>query len=133
MNTLLDKPTLENKPSVISGDFNLNLIKYTQNRGVNQVLENILSNSFIPHIALLKTVVKKPTICKHIYNIFTNNYKINCVLSNITTYISDHNFWLLKTLNKIPAKKSLPSASDTTKASVALLLKQNLVNLIGYW
>ena len=92
MNTLLDKPTLENKPSVISGDFNLNLIKYTQNRGVNQVLENILSNSFIPHIALLKTVVKKPTICKHIYNIFTNNYKINCVLSNITTYISDHNF-----------------------------------------
>ena len=40
------------KPSVISGDFNLNLIKYTQNRGVNQFLENILSNNFIPHVTL---------------------------------------------------------------------------------
>ena len=36
MNTLFDKLIKENKPSVISGDFNLNLIKYTQNRGVNQ-------------------------------------------------------------------------------------------------
>ena len=35
MNTLFDKLTKENKPSVISRDFNLNLIKYTQNRGVN--------------------------------------------------------------------------------------------------
>ena len=35
MNTFLDKLTIENKPSVVSGDFNLNLIKYTQNRGIN--------------------------------------------------------------------------------------------------
>ena len=48
MNTLFDKLTKENKPSVISGDFNLNLIKYTQNRGVNQFLESILSINFIP-------------------------------------------------------------------------------------
>ena len=48
MNTLLDKFTKENKPSVISGDFNLNLITYTQSRGVNQFLENILSNNFFP-------------------------------------------------------------------------------------
>ena len=37
---ILDKLTIENKPSVISGDFNLNLIKYTQNGGVNQFSEN---------------------------------------------------------------------------------------------
>ena len=30
MNTLFYKITKENKPSVISGDFNLNLIKYTE-------------------------------------------------------------------------------------------------------
>ena len=35
MSTLLDKLTIENKPSVISDNFNLNLIKYAQNR-VNQ-------------------------------------------------------------------------------------------------
>ena len=42
MNTLLEKFTSENKPSIITGDFNLNLIKYMQNTGVNQFLENIL-------------------------------------------------------------------------------------------
>ena len=54
MNAFFAKLTKENKPSVISGDFNLNLIKYTQNRGVNQFLENVLSNIFIPHITLFQ-------------------------------------------------------------------------------
>ena len=71
MNTLFDKLTEENKPSVISGDFNLNLIKYTQNRGVNQFLENILSNNFIPHITLPTKVTEKSATL--IDNIFTNN------------------------------------------------------------
>ena len=43
MNTLLEKLTSENKTSTITGDFNLNLIKYMQNTGVNQLLQNILS------------------------------------------------------------------------------------------
>ena len=46
MNALLEKLTSENKPSIITGDFNLNLIKYTQNTGVNQFLEKIISNNF---------------------------------------------------------------------------------------
>ena len=83
MNILFDKLTKENKPSVISGDFNLNLIKYTQNRGVNQFLENILSNSFIPHITLPTRVTGKSATL--IDNIFTNNYEHNCVSGNITT------------------------------------------------
>ena len=48
MTTLLKKLTLENKPCIITGDFNLNLIKYMQNIGVNQFLEKIISNNFIP-------------------------------------------------------------------------------------
>ena len=51
MNTLLKKLTLENKP-IITGNFNLNLIKYMQNKGVNKFLENFLSNNFIPQITL---------------------------------------------------------------------------------
>ena len=46
MDTLLEKLTSENKP--IISNFNLNLIKYMQNTGVNQFLENIVSNNFIP-------------------------------------------------------------------------------------
>ena len=48
MDTLLEKLTSENKPSIITGDFNLNLIKYMQNTGVNQLLQNILSQNVIP-------------------------------------------------------------------------------------
>ena len=48
MNTLLEKLTSENKTSIITGDFNLNLIKYMQNTGVNQLLQNILSKNVIP-------------------------------------------------------------------------------------
>ena len=50
--TLFEKLTLENKPSIITGDFNLNLLKYMQITGVNQFLEKILSNNFIPQITL---------------------------------------------------------------------------------
>ena len=81
MNTLFDKLTKENKPSVISGDFNLNLIKYTQNRGVNQFLGKILSNNFNPQITLPKSVTQKSASL--IDNIFTNNYEHNCVSGHV--------------------------------------------------
>ena len=84
MNTLFDKITKENKPSIISGDFNLNLIKYTQNRGVNQFLENVLSNNFIPHITLPTRVTKKSATL--IDRIFTNNCKRNWVNLNLIKY-----------------------------------------------
>ena len=80
MNTLFDKLTKENKSSVISGDFNLNLIKYPQNRGVKQFLENILSNNFIPHITLPTRVTEKSVTL--IDKMFTNNYEHNCVSGN---------------------------------------------------
>ena len=100
MNTLFDKLTKENKPYVISGDFDLNLIKYTQNRGVNQFLENILSNTLIPHIITLPTRVTEKSATL-IDKIFTNNYKYNCVSGNITTYMSDHlpQFLVIEDLN----------------------------------
>ena len=89
MNTLLKKLTSENKP-IITGNFNLNLIKYMQNTGVNQFLENILSNNFIPQVTLPTRITEKTATL--IDNIFTNSYKhnSNCLSSNITTYISDH-------------------------------------------
>ena len=89
MNALLEKLTSDNKP-IITGDFNLNLIKYMQNTGVNQFLENILSNDFIPQITLPTRITKKTATL--IDNILTNSYKHNSTYlsSNITTYISDH-------------------------------------------
>ena len=107
MNTLFDKLTKENKPSVISGDFNLNLIKYTQNRGINQFLEIILSSNFISHINPPTRVTEKSAT--FIDNIFTNNYKHNCVSGNITTYIFDHlpQFLIIEDLKQTPSKEIL--------------------------
>ena len=59
MNTLLEKLTSENKPSIITGDFNLYLIKYMQNTEVNWFLENILSSNFNPQITLPTMITKK--------------------------------------------------------------------------
>ena len=90
MNTQPEKLTSENKLSIITGDFNLNLIKCMQNTGVNQLLENILSNNLIPQITLPTRITEKTAAL--IDNIFTNSYKhnSNCLSGNITPYISDH-------------------------------------------
>ena len=110
MNNLLEKLTLENKPSIITGDFNLNLIKYMQNTGVNQFLENILSNNSIPQITLPTRITEKTATLTYltINNIFTNSYKhnSNCLSGNITTYISDHlpQFLIIENL-KLPSFK----------------------------
>ena len=110
VSSLFNKLTKENKPSVISGDFNLNLIKYMQNRGVNQFLENILTNNFIPHITLPPRVTEKSATL--IDNIFINNYEHNCVSGNITTCISDHlpQFLIIEDL-KQTSNKEIPTIS----------------------
>ena len=59
MTTVLEEFTLENKPSIITGHFNLNLNKYMQNTGVNQFLEKILSNNFIPQITPPTKITEK--------------------------------------------------------------------------
>ena len=89
MNTLLEKLTSE-QTFIITGDFNLNLIKYMQYTGVNQFLENIPSNNFIPQVTLPTRITEKTATL--IDSIFTNSYKhnSNCLSGNITTYISDH-------------------------------------------
>ena len=133
MNNLFDKLTKENKPSVISGDLNLSLIKYRKSRGVNQFLENILSNNFIPHITLPTRITEKSATL--IDNIFTNNYEHNCVSGNVTTYIFDHlpQFLITEDLKQTPSKEIPTISFRDYKISVMMLLKQNLVNSIGHW
>ena len=50
MKKLLNKIGLEKKRSLIVGDFNLNLIKHRQITGVNQFVEVMLTNHFLPQI-----------------------------------------------------------------------------------
>ena len=48
MKKVLNKISLENKRSLIVGDFNLNMIKYRHITIVNQFLEVKLTNNFLP-------------------------------------------------------------------------------------
>ena len=124
LNTLL---ALENKP-IVTGDCNLNFIKYMQNKGVNQFLEKIISNNFIPQIILPTSVTEKTAML--IDNIFLNSYEhnSNCASGNITTCISDHlpHFWSLKISSNLHLNKILQSKTLTKR-----LLKRNYLNLIG--
>ena len=112
MSTLLKKLTLENKSSIITGHFNLNLIKYMQNTGVNKFLEKILSNNFIPQITLPTRITEK--IATLIDDIFTNSYthNCNCVSGNITSYISDYlpQFLIIENLKQPSFKQNPPNS-----------------------
>ena len=79
---------------------------------MNEFLENILSNNFIPQITLPTRITEKTATL--IDNIFTNSYKhnSNCLSGNITTYISDHlpQFLIIENL-KLPSFKQNPPIS----------------------
>ena len=81
-----------------------------KNTGVNQFLENFLSNNFISQITLPTRITEKTATL--IDNIITNSYKhiSNCVSGNITTYISGHlpQFLIIENLKQPSFKQNPP-------------------------
>ena len=86
--SLLNKLKTENKATIVAGEFNLNMMKYTQVRGAHQFLETLLSDNFIPQITLPTRVTKNSVTL--IDNIFSDNHDHKCISGNTTTSISDH-------------------------------------------
>ena len=86
MNALLKKLTSENKPSIITGDFNLNPIRYMQNTRVNQFFANILSNNFIPQIAIPTMITEKTATL--IDNIFTTAISIILIAYQVISLLT---------------------------------------------
>ena len=73
---------------ILTGDFNLNLLKHAKSPGVSKFLENLLSHNFMPQITLPTRITEKTTTL--IDNMLINNNILNCISGNITTSISDH-------------------------------------------
>ena len=88
MRSLLTKINHENKKNIIAGDYNLNLLIYTQIRGVREFLEGLLYKNFLSQITLATRVAQKTVSL--IDNIFTNSEEDRCYSGSITTSISDH-------------------------------------------
>ena len=78
----------ENKSTLLTGDFNVNLINYNKKRGTYNFLELLFNHNFTPQITLPTRVTEKSTTL--IDNIFVNNPSFKYLSGNITTSISDH-------------------------------------------
>ena len=86
MEELLRVITHENKNCILTGDFNLNLLKHAKSPDVSKFLENLLLHNFMPQITLPTRITEKTAIL--IDNIIINNNVLNCISGNITTSIS---------------------------------------------
>ena len=94
------------KHSVITGDFNIDLIKFDLNNNIHDYLNTILQNSFVPTILLPTRVTDHTcTLIDHIYY-FSRNAKTNVASGNLLTDMSDHfaNFLILH--SNIQSKKN---------------------------
>ena len=106
MKQLFSKISLENKRSSIVGNFNLNLIKYRQITGVNQFLESMLTNNFIPQITLQTRIDQKSAT--FIHNIFLNYHEHQCISGNfLTEMMTKLKIGIITTLTKILLKETL--------------------------
>ena len=77
----------ENKSTLLTGDFNVNLINYNK-RGTYNFLELLCNHNFTPQITLPTRGTEKSATL--IDNIFVNNPSFKYLSGNITTSISDH-------------------------------------------
>ena len=88
LNKLLENISKEQKSVFLLGDFNANLLNYNEHNEINEFLDFLASNSFIP-------LILQPTrITSHfntvIDNIFPNVIDPDTISGNLTAPISDH-------------------------------------------
>ena len=88
LNKLLENISKEHKSVFLLGDFNVNLLHYNEHNQINEFLDSLASNSFMP-------LILQPTrITSHsntlIDNIFSNFIDACMISSNLTATISDH-------------------------------------------
>ena len=111
LENLLNKIQTEKQFSVLAGDFNLNLIKYSKTTGINQFLGIVLSHSFMPQITLPTRVTGRTAT--PIDNILINSSENKCTSGNITTSVSDHlpQFLIIKNFKGQTYKTKNPEAT----------------------
>ena len=88
LNKVLQNIPKEQKSISLLEDFNVNLLNYNEHSQTNEVLNSLLSNSFI------RLILQSCRISIHsntfIQNIFFNVIDPDTISSNITATLSDH-------------------------------------------
>ena len=108
----------EIKHSIITGDFNIDLVKFDLNNNTNEYLNTVLKNGFIPTILLPTRVTNHAcTLIDHIHYLSRNN-RIQIASGNLMTDMSDHfaNFTILHSNSK---------SKETDRPMVRIYSEQN--------
>ena len=85
---LLKSLKKENKEVILTGDFNVSLLKFGKKRGTHQLLEELFHNNYSPQITLPARITDR--LATLIDNIFLNTQRHKQTSVNIATSISDH-------------------------------------------
>ena len=92
---------------LLTGDFNINLLKHLEHNQTNNFLTMLLSHSFLPTITLPSRVNDTSATC--IDNIFSNKQNINFNSGLVIEHISDHlPIFLIDTKSKLDINISPP-------------------------
>lgn len=88
LNSILDKAKQENKDIVITGDLNIDLLKYTVHNPTTLFLDMLISNNQIPRITKPTRITHlSATLIDHVFtNIDTNKSKVGTILTDITDH-----------------------------------------------
>ena len=88
LNPLLEKLAKEQKNAFFLGDVNVDLLKYEQHKAINEFLDSLSSDMFLPYI------IQPTRITSHsksiIDNIFSNYISQEIISGNLTSTTSDH-------------------------------------------
>ena len=88
LNKLLENISNEQKSLFLLGDFNVNLLNYSEYNQTNEVLDSLASNSFVPLILQpTRTTSHSSTL---IDSIFSNVIDPGIITDTLTATISDH-------------------------------------------
>ena len=89
LETVLNKIGRENKLVILSGDFNLNLLKFDKIPCADSFLNLMLAN-FLKPLIIQPTRINDTSTPSLIDNIFINSLQLNAVSGNLIDKVSDH-------------------------------------------
>ena len=127
MDTLNHDRTITHK--IITGDFNIDLIKFNHHTTTEEYLEMLLQNNFLTTILLPTRVTSHTyTLIDHIY-FSTSKHRDQFMSGNLLTHMSDHyaNFFVLYSNKKNDKKEKRPMVmlfSEKNKQKFQNTLKQ---------
>ena len=123
LSNLLNKVKMEKKKIILTGDFNLNLLKFDKNKDITEFLN--LLQQLIPQI-LGPTSITENEQASLIDNFFIDFNDLPCTSGNFFEKISDHlpNFLIIEKLSyHLKKKKSLIKETNFNKLIQTLTKK----------